>query len=362
MASITRRGDRWQARVRRRGYGEQSAQFRTRAAAERWARSIEQQADHGRTATPADARRMTLGAALDRYLREVVPAKRGKAQEEYRIAMWRAEPLAQRALAEVRASDLAAFRDRRLAAGRSANTVRLELAVLSHLYTVARTEWDMAGLRSPLEDLSLPSTRGTARQRRLQPGELWALWKAARQGPAWLAPVIVLAIRTAMRRGELAGLRDGMIQGAVARLPMTKNGRPRAVPLAPGAQMALRRVRRAVGALSAMPEASTLSHAFGAAAKAAGLEDLHFHDLRHEATSRLFEAGLALPEVAAITGHLTWSMLARYTHPRAEALAEKLAAPKKRPGAGPGQRQGSDSRSPTMDAPSVAAPHGTPAV
>src|SRR5208282_6819713 len=56
------------------------------------------------------------------------------------------------------------------------------------------------------------------------------------------------------------------------------------------------------------------------------IENLHFHDLRHEATSRLFEKGLAIQEVAAITGHKTWAMLKRYTHPRPEDLLRKLAS------------------------------------
>lgn len=334
MASITRRGERWQARVRRRGYGEQSASFRTKAAAERWARSIEQQADDGRTAVPADARKMTLGAALEKYGREVSPRKRGAKREGHRIDHWRRHQLALRALSDIRASDLAAYRDSRLAQKRGANTVRLELAVISHLYTVARTEWNMAGLRNPLQDVAKPSTRGTARDRRLRPGELWSLWKAARRdGPAWLAPLVVFAIRTAMRRGEIAGLRQAMIDGPVARLPQTKNGERRAVPLAPGARMALRRVARATGGLDRMVEASTISHAFGDAATGAGLQNLRFHDLRHEGTSRLFEAGLSIPEVAAITGHKTWAMLARYTHPKVEALVAKL---EKKPGARPG--------------------------
>lgn len=68
-----------------------------------------------------------------------------------------------------------------------------------------------------------------------------------------------------------------------------------------------------------------VSHRFAECCRAAGVAGLHFHDLRHEATSRLFEAGLSLPEVASITGHRTWAMLRRYTHPRAEDLARRLA-------------------------------------
>ena len=69
---------------------------------------------------------------------------------------------------------------------------------------------------------------------------------------------------------------------------------------------------------------ASMSRAFAATCKAAGITGLTFHDLRHEATSRLFEKGLALTEVAAITGHKTWQMLKRYTHLRAEDLVGRL--------------------------------------
>lgn len=329
MAHIDRRGDRWQARVRRRGYAAQSATFRTKAAAERWARDIEAKADEGRHAPPPGAQRMTLSEALDKYEREITPGKRGAQREKQRITVWKKQAIAARRLAHVRASDMAQHRRERLAAGYSPNTVRLELAVISHLFTIARCEWDMIGLQNPLEDMMKPSTIGTARDRRLEAGEETKLLEACAKGPDWLAPVVTLAIETAMRRGEIAGLRDEMIVGPIARLPMTKNGERRNVPLSPEAQAAVEAIRRACGGRLNLPRADGISHHFADAVKAAGLAGLHFHDLRHEATSRLFEKGLSVAEVAAITGHKTWSMLARYTHPRATDLAEKLA--KKRP-------------------------------
>lgn len=117
----------------------------------------------------------------------------------------------------------------------------------------------------------------------------------------------------------------------MASLPMTKNGHPRRVPLSPRAQVALKRIRKAQGGTLALPRGDGVSHAFAAAVRRAGCPGLRFHDLRGEATSRLFERGLALPEVASITGHLTWAMLAVYTKPRAEDLVRKLATTKKDP-------------------------------
>jgi integrase len=334
MPTITKRGDRYQARVRRRGHATQSATFRTKAAAERWARSIETGVDEGRPTHAADAKRLTLADALDRYARDVTPKKRGSKRELGRVKTWRAHQLAQRLLVEVRASDLAAHRDARQADGAGPNTIRLELALLSNLFNVARREWGLPGLPNPVADTTKPSTIGTARTRRLKPGEEARLLWAARRGPRWLAPTIVLAIETAMRRSELVSLRDDMIDGSIAHLPKTKNGEARDVPLSPRALVAMGRIKKAHGGKLKLPVADTVSHAFGDAATRAGCVNLHLHDLRREGTSRLFDLGLSIPEVATITGHKTWAMLAVYTKPRVDDLARKLA--EKKPGAKPG--------------------------
>jgi integrase len=107
---------------------------------------------------------------------------------------------------------------------------------------------------------------------------------------------------------------------------MTKNGEARRVPLSTGALAVLReagQVRALDGRVFPIPPQS-LAHAWSAACARAGVDDLHFHDLRHEAVSRLFERGLSMMEVASISGHKTLSMLQRYTHLRAEDLSAKM--------------------------------------
>jgi integrase len=329
VASIEQRGGKWRARVRRRGFADQSETFRTRAAAERWARRIESDQDDGHQAPAAEAKRMTLAEALDKYEREVTPEKRGAAQEKYRIDLWRKQPVAARPLVNITPSDVAAFRKARKAAGKSANTIRLELMLLSNLFTVARTEWKMARLPNPVADTKKPSTVGTERSRRLRPGEEPKLLKACRAtGPAWLVHLVVFAIETAMRRGEIVAMRNAWIAENIVNIPVTKNGEPRRVPLSPRAQTALGRLRKALGGLGAMPSKYTVSIYFKRAADHAGLADLHFHDLRREGTSRLFERGFGIQEAAAVTGHKTWAMLRRYTAPKAEDLVRKLAQKK----------------------------------
>lgn len=333
MASIKERGDSWQAKVRRKGYPAQTATFRTKAAAERWARAIESKVDTG-TLSPVegDARRITLREAIDRYLVENTAKKRGGKREAQRLKQWKTHDLADRVLAAVRSHDIAQARNALIEAGKGPNTVRLQLAPISNLFTVARKEWGLTGLPNPVTEVAKPSAAGTERDRRLVGDEETQLLAAAAAGPWWLRPAIVLAIETAMRRGELAGLRWEWIdlRRSILRLPQTKNGDPRTIPLSPAAIAQLEAIPRVLKGLVLGTHADGISHAFADACTAAGIVDLRFHDLRHEATSRLFERGdLNVMEISAITGHKTLAMLARYSHPRAADIALKLA--KKQP-------------------------------
>jgi integrase len=329
MASFTKRGDTWQAKVRRKGYPTQSATFNTKAAAERWARSIEGKVDNG-TLSPveSDARRITLREAIERYEAEVTATKRGANRERGRLARWKAHDLAGRVLASIRPHDMAQARNAMAARGLGPNSIRLELAPISHLFTVARKDWGLAGLPNPVKEITKPSTVGTERDRRLVGNEEARILAAAAGLAWWLRPAIVIAIETAMRRGELVALRWDWIDFARAtlRLPMTKNGDARTVPLSPAALAQLQAMPRNMDGRVLGTNADEVSHQFAAACKAAGVAGLHFHDLRHEATSRLFERGdLNVVEIASITGHKTLQMLRRYTHPRAKDIAAKLA-------------------------------------
>lgn len=233
----------WQAKVRRTGYPTQSRSFSLKGHAEAWARAVERKMDRGEfVELEAAARKMTLGDALDRYEREVTPAKRGATQERVRIAAWKSHGLARRAIATIRGHEIATYRNERLAEGLSPNTVRLELAIISHLYSIARSDWGFEGLANPVKVIEKPSVATRARRRRLEGDEEQRLLAAAPLVAAWLQPAIRLAIETAMRRGELASLEWPEIdaQHQVAHLDLTKNGDARDVPLSHAAMAALR--------------------------------------------------------------------------------------------------------------------------
>lgn len=343
MASIRKRGDlQWEARIRRRGYPVQCKTFESKTRAEAWARQIETEMDGSTFVSRIEAESTLLTEALDRYILEVVPRHKQIVNETNQIRALQRRPIAHKMLASVRGKDVAAFIREREAEGVGANTIRLDLAVLSHLFNVARSAWGMESLSNPVglvhtQRPKLP--RG--RERRLLEGEEARLLDAACRYGGEIGAIIQWALATAMRRTEIALMRWGHVDRAarVLLIPETKTGIPRKVPLSSVALVLLEARRTEVADAQDdahggsplrsenrvwMMRPDSITQAFERICSAAGIEGLTFHDLRHEATSRLFEKGLNPMEVAAITGHKTLQMLKRYTHLRAEDLAARL--------------------------------------
>lgn len=324
MAYYEKRGDAWRAQIRRKGYPTLSATFDTKAEAQRWAAEIEGDMSRSRFVDTREAESTTLTEALTRYVNEVSESKKGSAQEKVRAKKWQKSAWGEKSLAAIRSSDMAAYRDAELKAGKSTATVRLNLALISHLYTVASKDWGIQGLKNPCTAIRMPKG-SKQRERRPTTAELKVLLKHAGDINAELPVIIELAVETAMRRSELVMLRKDQVRGRVAFLEDTKNGERRSVPLS----------KRAVELLDGLPtpidggrffhlKLDSVSNYFALACEAAKIKDLRLHDMRHEATSRLFERGLSMMEIASITGHKTLSMLKRYTHLCPNDLAEKL--------------------------------------
>lgn len=279
----------------------------------------------------------TLSKILDRYKDEVSSKKKSATSEAYKIAKIKRSDLANKSLYRITPDDILAFlkslqRDQegpRHGEPLSDTTKRKLAALLSHVFTVARKRWRM-DVGNPVKDIELPSP-GKPRKRRLEPGEeskLLAELEKSRQA-AIIVPMVMLAIQTAMRQGELLRLewKDLRISGdtGTATLHETKNGEQRIVPLDATACAILAGMPRPIKGGPVFPIAQqALRVTWELACKRAGIVGLRFHDLRHEATSRLFELGLDRIEAASITGHKTLQMLKDYTHLRAERLAKKL--------------------------------------
>ena len=347
MASITKRpSGGWQARVRLNGHDTKTKTFTTRAEALAWARATEQTLS---TETPDEAQAKQLAGAvllrqaLLRYQDEITPRKRGARIERYIIRGFLKDPIADLPIGKITAVDVTAWRNRRLKKVQSGTVLRA-WNLLHHLFEVARREWGLP-VDNPTHIARRPKPP-IPRDRRLHDGELEALDAAcdATRTP-WLKPLIYLAIDTAMRKGELllmkwsdVNLTDGHIFIPAVN---TKTSKARTVPISPRARENLESLmppelkagsasRKLAAALNKRvfpitPNAAKLS--WQRTLKRANIQDLHFHDLRHEATSRFFEMGLDTMEVAAITGHETLQMLKRYTHIKTRRLVDRMAWP-----------------------------------
>jgi integrase len=179
---------------------------------------------------------------------------------------------------------------------------------------------------NPIAAVRKPKIGNNRRDRRLQGDEEKRLLSACREYGEPLPSIVTIALETGMRRGEIAGLlwQHVHLDRRVIHIPETKNGESRDVPLSSHAVSVLKALPRNINGQVFNMRADSITQAFSRACKRAGIEDLRFHDLRHEATSRFFEMGLNPMQVAAITGHKTLQMLHRYTHLRAEDLAKML--------------------------------------
>ena len=325
MASIRKRGDlQWEARVRKRGQPLQCKTFTTKAKAEAWAKQIESEMDRGVFVSRVEAEATTLTEALERYACEVAPKKKDAHHDILRCRRFQQRPFARKTLAAIRGKDIAGFIQERQAEGIGANMIRLDLALLSHLFNMARTAWGMESLTNPVDLVKgqRPKLPG-GRDRRLVGDEQTRLLAAALTYSGEIGAIITWAIETAMRRGEIAAMRWEHLdtKARVLLIPETKNGTPRRVPLSTAALAILDALPQHPDGRIWSMRPDSISQAFERVCKAAGIEGLTFHDLRHEAASRLFEKGLNPMQVAAITGHKTLQMLKRYTHLRAEDLA-----------------------------------------
>ena len=327
MATIRKRGGRYQVQVRRRGVGAFSKSFHVLKDAEAWARQTEIQAD--RHDLPSDRKvltQITLAELVTRYRDTVSIKKRGYAVERIRLNAFLLHPVCRRRLSELTGANFAAYRDERLREVKPA-TLKRQLGPIHNLFELARDEWGIPLRENPLAKLNLeaPDDR---RERRLRPGELDGLMDASChcRNPL-IGRNILFALETGMRRGEILNVRADDIDAGrhTLLIPTTKNGQPRIIPITTKALALLHDVDCRTDIIFPI-SANGFRLAWERVKWRAKIENLHFHDLRHEAISRFFEKGLSTPEVALISGHRDMRMLFRYAHASREIVLEKLEA------------------------------------
>ena len=326
MASFRQHGNRWQVRIRRQGYSDQTKSFETKADAEKWARALESEIDKGQFVSVNEAQRTTMGDVIARYLAEVTPTMKGAAEDTIRLKAMMRRPIARWSMANLSAARIAAFRDERLKEV-SAGTVIRELAYLSAIINHARREWGI-NVPNPVQMVRKPQSP-QARSRVLTDEEVERLLAALEptgRRSHWTKPIVQLALATAMRRGELLSLRWEHIEltAQTALLPDTKNGESRTVPLSSAAVQVLVGLPRNISGTVFPVKFFTLDAAFKRGVRRAGLEGIRFHDLRRTAITRMAEKLPNVIELAAVSGHKSLMVLKRYYRPTAAVLAQKL--------------------------------------
>ncbi len=337
MATFRKRGTKWQAQIRRDGYPNLSKTFHAKEDALRWSRETERLIDRGEILpSHANGGDPKFSEILLKYELAITPNKRSALSEHAHLRVLHRHPIARLSLSNVSANSVCQYRDDRLKEVAN-GTVRKELSIIQHILKIAHDEWGFRIRSDALKGVTKPSP-GKARTRRLENQEPQVIEKALGncRNPL-VQSVFLFALATGMRRGEVLSLKwlDVDVANRTAFLPITKNGDPRTVPLNQHAIRILDQ-RKAESSNETSSElvfpisANAFRLAWERMKKRVGIENLRFHDIRHEAISRFFELGLTVPEVALISGHKEPRMLFRYTHLRAVDVAQKLQNLEKR--------------------------------
>lgn len=335
MASIRKRTNKdgstsYRVDIRLKGFPPQRATFARLTDAKKWVQQTESAIRENRYFKSAESRKHTFGELVDRYIKDALPTKSADFEKSQKAKMnWWKEQLGHHVLADVTPSLITECRDRLLAETtkrgitRSPATVNRYLAALSDAFSVAVKEWEWLE-DSPMRKVKKPKEpRGRVRFLS-EDGERPRLLKACEESSnPYLYPVVVLALSTGMRQGEIMGLtwEDVDLHQGRATLHETKNGERRVVPLS-GKALELLKAHAKVRRLDTnllFPgknphKPMDLRSPWEAALKKAGIEDFRFHDLRHSAASYLAMNGASLAEIAEVLGHKTLQMVKRYSH------------------------------------------------
>ena len=311
MASFRKRYGMWQAQVRNKHVGSISKSFHIKSEAQKWAKEQEVLMQSGQWSRVNESL-FTLHDLMTKYKKEITPKKKGHEVEDRRLRrLLREKEIMKVPLKRLLPHILASFRDKRLKDG--VRACQYDLVLIRHAWNIALIEWGWNIGDNPTQKIRLPKNN-PPRERRLKPGEYERLKKASSETKVWyLWPIIDFAIETGMRRSEILNMKWEHLDLDNKRvlLPMTKNGSSRWVPLSDKAIKILKDEPSLTDHVFPITDVA-LRQSWERLRNRANLIDFTFHDLRHEAISRMFEKGLNVPEVASISGHKTASQLFRY--------------------------------------------------
>lgn len=321
----------YRVQVRLKGYPSQTATFKRKTDARRWAQQIETAIAEGRHFKTAESKKRTFSELIDRYIKQVLPNKPKSFDKQRAQLLWWREQLGPYALADITPALIAEHRDKLLGEitnrkkKRSNSTVVRYLAAISHAFTVAVREWGWIE-DSPLRKVSKPKEPG-GRVRFLDTDERIRLLDACKEsGNPFLYPIVILALATGMRRAEMLNLTWGNIDFERNKIVLleTKNGDKRIVPLSNYTKAILLSIReknpnslffvfpRQKGQMPQKP--IDIRTAWEAVLEKAQIQNFRFHDLRHCCASYLLMNGASLAEISEVLGHRTLAMVKRYAH------------------------------------------------
>ena len=330
MATVRKRGKKYQAQVRIKGHSPQSKSFLTKAAALAWTRRIESSMDNGSWIDTRGSRSVFIEDIVDdlvysyeRFGLEVAGPKLGQLNQikEY----FHGVSIHDLTFDEV--LDFAAFRLETIAA----STLQAQMYYLKQAVTNSRIKTELPVVDMAIDELKKKKLimGSKRRDRRLEPGEYEALMDEA--AGHWISAAIDLAVESAMRQGEIHALKWSDInesKGVIRLMRKDKHAETgqsaQQIPLLKGVREALLRSSNILGQgpnLIPVERAASISDKFAKMTKKLGIDDLRFHDLRHEAISRLFEKGMRVEQVRVVSGHRTLDQLSRYVNLRPADLA-----------------------------------------
>jgi len=340
MASIRKREGSWVAEVRRTGHKSVSRSFPTKSLASEWARKVESEMDASLYRDNRSLNSITFGDLVDRYTKEI-GAIRPFGKNKAAVLKMLNAALGTVPLSSLNADRLGKYVDQRREGGAGGVTVSIDLTYIGGILKTASAIWKMpvdqmavSDARARLAHLGV-STKSRERTRRPTTAEIDMLCEHFRaKGSRQRVPmpdIIQFAVATAMRLGEIINLKWADLNEADRTViirnrkhPTEKAGNDQEVPLLGNAFDIVKRQAEKSDRIFPVTE-GTVSSIFPRACQALQIEDLKFHDLRHEGVSRLFEQGYTIEQVALVSGHRDWKMLARYTQIRAKDLHRKRA-------------------------------------
>lgn len=331
----------YRARVRIKGHPSVSESFSSLALAKKWKRDTESAIEHGRFQFSSQEKKHTLAELVDRYIETILPTKPKNARNVKQHLLWWKRELGHCLLSEIKSSHIAQKRDELLSQDtfykkpRSSTTVVRYIASLSHAFSIAVKEWDWMD-ENPVCKINKPRLP-QGRIRFLDKSEMDRLLAVCKESnSSYLYPIVVLALSTGMRKGEILNLKWHDIDFSKNSIVIqtTKNGERRMVPLVGLSNELLKNLDSNSKSRLVFPSNKDLSipidirSAWDNALHKAEIMDFKFHDLRHTAASYLAMNQASLLEIGTLLGHKTIQMTKRYAHlsnSHVHDIAERLS-------------------------------------